>query len=132
MGFKDLLDKKKKQWKEERDERKLQETGYKMAYKEAYKEEMAKAVKERVSTNARAAAKADAARRFPGRGQGGGRAASFISGLNAASQGAMGSMGFGPPVRAPVSRKRTTTKKKHKKKRSRSSTPRQPQEFSFW
>lgn len=135
MGLKGLLrrkiDAKQDQWRREKNERQLQETGYKMAYQAELRDQMSTAMREQVKKNARADARAEISRRFPGKGQrGGGRAGSIIEGLNAASQGAMGTMGFGPSLREQV-RARGSSGSSHKKKKSgkkkKRSSPRQPE-----
>lgn len=129
MGLKGLLrrkiEAKQDQWRAEKKERQLQESGYKMAYQAELKDQMSTAMREQVKKNARADARAQVTRRFPGKGQAGGRAGSIIGGLDAMSRGAMGTMGFGPPLQEQVRRSRSTKKKSGKKKKR--SSPSQPQ-----
>jgi len=131
MGLKGLLrrklEAKQDQWRAEKKERHLQESGYKMAYQAELKDQMSAAMRDQVKKNARADARAEIARRFPGRGQGGGRATGIVAGLDAMSRGAMGTMGFGPSLQDQVrARGPSRKKKKSGKNKKRSSQRRAP------
>ena len=110
MGLLDKFKKKRDQWKKEKRDRELMDTGYKMAYNEEYKKEMQNAMQKQISKNAREAAREDIKRRYPGKSKKNSRGGVLL-GLDAAFRGATASMGLGQPLDTMVSKQR---KKKRK------------------